>query len=126
MLKRLSNREKDGIFIVPTELNLDPVDGYLNNNGVHPNPIGYAQIGASFSRGENQACEAAVEPHYSPHSSSTRSLLTGRAVLQLGPQARSRGQLRLPVHDDRQRIDQFVVERADVRPDRLLKHDIGR
>lgn len=48
MLKRLSNREKDAIFIVPTELNLDPVDGYPNNNGVHPNAIGYAQIGASF------------------------------------------------------------------------------
>jgi hypothetical protein len=48
MLKRLSNREKDGIFLVPTELNLDPVDGYPNNNGVHPNAIGYAQIGASF------------------------------------------------------------------------------
>ncbi|MCB1275386.1 GDSL-type esterase/lipase family protein [Prosthecobacter sp.] len=48
MLGRLSNREKDGIFIVPTELNLDPVDGYPNNNGVHPNATGYAQIGASF------------------------------------------------------------------------------
>jgi lysophospholipase L1-like esterase len=48
MLKRLSNREQDGIHLVPTELNLDPVDGYPNNNGVHPNPVGYAQIGASF------------------------------------------------------------------------------
>ncbi len=48
MLKRLSNREQEGIHLVPTELNLDPVDGYPNNNGVHPNPVGYAQIGASF------------------------------------------------------------------------------
>lgn len=48
MLERLSNREKDGIHLVPTELNLDPVEGYPNNNGVHPNPVGYAQIGASF------------------------------------------------------------------------------
>lgn len=48
MLERLSNRKKDGIHLVPTELNLDPVDGYPNNNGVHPNPVGYAQIGASF------------------------------------------------------------------------------
>jgi lysophospholipase L1-like esterase len=48
MLERLSNRENDGIHLVPTELNLDPVDGYPNNNGVHPNPVGYAQIGASF------------------------------------------------------------------------------
>lgn len=48
MLERLSNREKDGIHLVPTELNVDPVSGYPDNNGVHPNPTGYAQIGASF------------------------------------------------------------------------------
>ena len=48
MLERLSNREKEGIYLVPTELNLDPIDGYPNNNGVHPNAIGYNQIGASF------------------------------------------------------------------------------
>ncbi len=33
---------------MPTELNIDPVDGYPENNGVHPNAAGYAQIGASF------------------------------------------------------------------------------
>lgn len=48
MLERLSGREKENIHLVPTELNLDPVDGYPENNGVHPNPVGYAQIGASF------------------------------------------------------------------------------
>jgi lysophospholipase L1-like esterase len=48
MLERLGNRQKDGIYLVPTELNLDPVDGYPVNNGVHPNPVGYAQIGVSF------------------------------------------------------------------------------
>ncbi len=48
MLKRLGNREREGIHLVPTELNLDPVDGYPDNNGVHPNATGYQQIGASF------------------------------------------------------------------------------
>lgn len=48
MLEQFSGREADGIFLVPTELNLDPIDGYPDNNGVHPNAIGYAQIGASF------------------------------------------------------------------------------
>jgi lysophospholipase L1-like esterase len=48
MLKRLSSREQEGIHLVPTELNLDPFDGYPVNNGVHPNATGYAQIGASF------------------------------------------------------------------------------
>lgn len=48
MLERLANREKDGIHLVPTELNLDPTDGYPANNSVHPNPAGYAQVGASF------------------------------------------------------------------------------
>lgn len=40
-------REKENI-IRSTEINLDPVDGYPDNNGVHPNAIGYAQIGMSF------------------------------------------------------------------------------
>ena len=48
MLERLGNRQQEGIHLVPAELNLDPVDGYPDNNGVHPNPTGYAQIGASF------------------------------------------------------------------------------
>lgn len=48
MLERYSGKEKDHLFLVPTELNLDPVAGYPENNAVHPNPAGYAQIGASF------------------------------------------------------------------------------
>lgn len=36
------------IFLVPTQLNLDPVDGYPENNGVHPNAVGYRQIGGSL------------------------------------------------------------------------------
>ncbi len=48
MMERLSHREKEGIYLVPTELNLDPVGGYPDNNGVHPAAPGYAQIGASF------------------------------------------------------------------------------
>jgi len=34
--------------VVPTELNLDPLDGYPADNGVHPNEFGYRQIGASI------------------------------------------------------------------------------
>lgn len=48
MLERFGDGKKPGIFLVPTELNLDPVDGYADNNGVHPNGTGYAQIGDSF------------------------------------------------------------------------------
>jgi lysophospholipase L1-like esterase len=48
MLERFSGQEKQNLFIVPTELNIDPIDGYSINNGVHPNPAGYAQIGQSF------------------------------------------------------------------------------
>jgi lysophospholipase L1-like esterase len=48
MLKRFAGREREGIHLVPTELNLDPVDGYPENNGVHPNATGYQQVGASF------------------------------------------------------------------------------
>jgi hypothetical protein len=48
MLKRFAGRERASIHLVPTELNLDPVDGYPENNGVHPSAAGYQQIGASF------------------------------------------------------------------------------
>lgn len=47
-IEHFGGREKEGIFLVPTELNLDPVDGYPETNGVHPNTIGYQQIGRSF------------------------------------------------------------------------------
>ena len=48
MLKEFGGREKEGIHLVPTQLYLDPIDGYPANNGVHPNAEGYAQIGTSF------------------------------------------------------------------------------
>lgn len=48
MIEHFDGRRAEGIHVVPTELNLDPVDGYPENNGVHPNRAGYSQIGASF------------------------------------------------------------------------------
>lgn len=47
-IDKFKGQEKKHVFIVPTELNLDPVDGYPENNGVHPNGEGYKQIGASI------------------------------------------------------------------------------
>lgn len=47
-IEHFGGREKERIFFIPTELNLDPVDGYPDNNGVHPNAAGYQQIGASI------------------------------------------------------------------------------
>ena len=48
MLEHWGSRNQSHVFLVPTELNLDPVGGYPDNNGVHPNPAGYAQIGISY------------------------------------------------------------------------------
>ncbi|WP_417387497.1 SGNH/GDSL hydrolase family protein [Gimesia sp.] len=47
-IEKFTDREKQNLFIIPTELNLDIVDGYPVNNGVHPNKVGYDQIGASI------------------------------------------------------------------------------
>lgn len=47
-IERFAGRELENLFIVPTELNLDPVVGYPVDNGVHPNVEGYKQIGASI------------------------------------------------------------------------------
>lgn len=48
--KPRSDQAKPGqaTFLVPTHLNLDPLDGYPENNGVHPNTSGYRQIGVSI------------------------------------------------------------------------------
>ena len=38
-IEKFAGREKQNLFIVPTELNLDIVNGYPVNNGVHPNTV---------------------------------------------------------------------------------------
>lgn len=43
-----ANHEEERIYIVPTQLDLDPVAGYPPNNGVHPNETGYRQIARSI------------------------------------------------------------------------------
>ncbi|MFT5465088.1 MAG: lysophospholipase L1-like esterase [Verrucomicrobiales bacterium] len=47
-IEQFGGREAEGIFLIPTQLNLDCDAGYPDNNGVHPNSIGYAQIGATI------------------------------------------------------------------------------
>lgn len=47
-LEKFSGRESERLFVVPTELNLDPVDGYPVDNGVHPNAHGYSQVAATL------------------------------------------------------------------------------
>lgn len=47
-LEHFGSRECERIFAVPTELNLDPVDGYPADNAAHPNEAGYRQVGASI------------------------------------------------------------------------------
>lgn len=47
-LEHFGRPESERIFVVPAELNLDPVDGYPTNNGVHPNTAGYQQIGQTI------------------------------------------------------------------------------
>jgi lysophospholipase L1-like esterase len=48
LMAHVADRQGGQVFIAPTELNLDPFDGYPENNGVHPNGVGYRQIGASM------------------------------------------------------------------------------
>ena len=47
-LKKFAENGSNRLTIVPTQLNIDPIDGYPENNGVHPNSRGYRQIGASI------------------------------------------------------------------------------
>jgi prenyltransferase beta subunit len=48
LLTRFEKTKQANLFVIPTQLNLDPIDGYPTNNGVHPNTAGYQQIGASI------------------------------------------------------------------------------
>lgn len=64
MTEAFGNREEENVFLVPAWLNLDPVHGFpaeearihahaestirRQNNGVHPSPAGYRQIGDSI------------------------------------------------------------------------------
>ncbi len=47
-LKQFGGREDERFFVIPTQLNLNPVTGYPENNAVHPNTEGYQQIAASI------------------------------------------------------------------------------
>ncbi|MCA9075979.1 MAG: sulfatase-like hydrolase/transferase [Planctomycetaceae bacterium] len=48
MIDHFSDREDDHQFLVPTELYIDPENGYPDNNAVHPNETGYRQLAASM------------------------------------------------------------------------------
>jgi lysophospholipase L1-like esterase len=43
-----AQEQDEPLFIIATQLNLDTVNGYPINNGVHPNAAGYQQIGATI------------------------------------------------------------------------------
>lgn len=47
-LQYVAAKSDSHLSVVPTQLNIDPIDGYPANNGVHPNGAGYKQIGATI------------------------------------------------------------------------------
>ncbi|MFO0871655.1 MAG: SGNH/GDSL hydrolase family protein [Pirellulales bacterium] len=47
-LQHFQGRGSENIQLVATELNLDTLHGYPDNNAVHPNAAGYEQIGATI------------------------------------------------------------------------------
>ncbi|MEZ6087138.1 MAG: SGNH/GDSL hydrolase family protein [Pirellulaceae bacterium] len=47
-IEHIEAKSDPQIEIIPTELNLDPTNGYPDNNAVHPNTAGYQQIGATI------------------------------------------------------------------------------
>lgn len=47
-IQYVGNREDPHVLLIPTASCVDPVDGYPENNGVHPNKDGYQQIGTTI------------------------------------------------------------------------------
>ena len=48
IIKKFKNREKENIYLIPVELNLDITNGFPEKNALHPNKFGYNQIGDSM------------------------------------------------------------------------------
>ncbi|MBN8217481.1 MAG: SGNH/GDSL hydrolase family protein [Spirochaetes bacterium] len=48
LIAKYGGREGEKLTLIPTELFIDPIDGYPVDNAVHPNNAGYRQIGTSF------------------------------------------------------------------------------
>ncbi|QDT05655.1 GDSL-like Lipase/Acylhydrolase [Rubripirellula lacrimiformis] len=91
------------IHIVPTQLNLDPVDGYPHNNGVHPNSTGYKQIGAAIHAWLCQQLERAT---WAYSADPLRPFWTGDSVeqepvlfLQDADSDLARGSLLFPIQE---------------------------
>ncbi|MDP6467603.1 MAG: SGNH/GDSL hydrolase family protein [Pirellulaceae bacterium] len=47
-LERFASHADKQLFVIPTQMYLDTIEGYPSNNGVHPNAIGYQQIGRTI------------------------------------------------------------------------------
>ncbi|MEZ6132995.1 MAG: SGNH/GDSL hydrolase family protein [Planctomycetaceae bacterium] len=47
-LSHFADSDSRQLSLIPTQINIDPTDGYPENNGVHPNKSGYQQIGTSI------------------------------------------------------------------------------
>ncbi|MEQ9408988.1 MAG: family 43 glycosylhydrolase [Fuerstiella sp.] len=58
----VAQKDDPRISLIPTQLNLDPVNGYPDNNGVHPNVVGYRQIGATIFGWLKHRMQASVRP----------------------------------------------------------------
>jgi hypothetical protein len=47
-IRQFRDRETDLIFLMPTEMSRDVVDGNPSNNAAPPNALGYQQIGKTI------------------------------------------------------------------------------
>lgn len=47
-IAHFGGREREGIFLIPTEVSLDPWAGFPIDNALHPNALGYEQIATTF------------------------------------------------------------------------------
>ena len=47
-LEHFAEDTQRNLSLIPTQVNIDPIDGYPADNAVHPNQSGYQQIGTSI------------------------------------------------------------------------------
>jgi lysophospholipase L1-like esterase len=48
MIEHYSGKEREGIYLIPTNMSLDPIDGYPIDNAGHPNEYGNQQVATTI------------------------------------------------------------------------------
>ncbi len=71
-IKHFRDREKENIYLIPIELHVDATAGFPDDNAVHPNKLGYNQIGDAIYSWMAAMTVSLPEPALEKHNDSKK------------------------------------------------------